>query len=628
MPVQEADGHTTTSAPSKASTIRRTSGTASRAYPVLKCSCPQHVCSSGKSTSWPSRSSSATVALPVAGKSVSLKHAMNSATRIVSSLYPFRRYARAATGYGFPRYGSQATEGEGMYEQVFDPVSSSLGLSAIFAALPLITLFVMLGGFRITAWISGLVSLAVAIVVAIAVWDVPVGQSLDMGAEGAAFGFFPILWIVINAVWIYNLTEKTGHFAVLRRSFAKISDDKRIQAVIIAFAFGALIEGLAGFGTPVAITTVMLMALGFSPIKSAALSLIGNTAPVAFGSIATPIVTLSAQTDIPIEDLGAMVGRQTPFLALIVPLVLVGAVDDAHKHEGDDQGEERRLAPDHGAEVFDRDVGLRREGHDRGGNRAERHGGGVADQRQRSRLDRREAQRHQHHRGDRDGGAEAGQALDQRTEGKRDDHGLDPLVVGDLRERAPQHREMPGLLGQVVDPDRVDHDPEDREEAEGSAFGAHVERLPDRHVPDRDRHDDRDRQGDQPGDPCGDAEAAQHHEQRDQRQRREDRGQSQRAAHRVLQRHALPGHREGHGRAAGTARPRGRLPGGADVLRAAALQHRVRARRRAAGAPDGRRLRRRRRRGVPVGLLHRHGARPLPGAGRAGGRRRARARGR
>ena len=172
-------------------------------------------------------------------------------------------------------------------------------------------------------------SLVVALVVSILVYDVPVGQSLDMGAEGAAFGFFPILWIVINAVWIYNLTEKTGHFAVLRRSFAKISDDKRIQAVIIAFAFGALIEGLAGFGTPVAITTVMLMALGFSPIKSAALSLIGNTAPVAFGSIATPIVTLSAQTDIPIEDLGAMVGRQTPFLALIVPLVLVGVVDGA-----------------------------------------------------------------------------------------------------------------------------------------------------------------------------------------------------------------------------------------------------------------------------------------------------------
>ena len=167
----------------------------------------------------------------------------------------------------------------------------------------------------------------VSLVVAIAVYDVPVGQSLNMGLEGAAFGLFPIMWIVINAVWIYNMTESTGHFAVLRRSFATISDDKRIQAIIIAFSFGALIEGLAGFGTPVAITSVMLLALGFQPLKAVALSLIGNTAPVAFGSIATPIVTLSAQTEIPVEDLGAMVGLQTPFLALIVPLILVGVVD-------------------------------------------------------------------------------------------------------------------------------------------------------------------------------------------------------------------------------------------------------------------------------------------------------------
>ena len=216
-----------------------------------------------------------------------------------------------------------------MYEQVFDPVSDSLGLSSIFAALPLITLFVLLGGFRITAWISGLISLGVALLVAILVYDVPVGQSLDMGLEGAAFGLFPIMWIVVNAVWIYNMTVKTGHFAVLRRSFARISDDQRIQSVIIAFSFGALIEGLAGFGTPVAITTVMLLAIGFSPLKAAALSLIGNTAPVAFGSIATPIVTLAAQTELPFEDLGAMVGRQTPFLALIVPLILVGVVDGA-----------------------------------------------------------------------------------------------------------------------------------------------------------------------------------------------------------------------------------------------------------------------------------------------------------
>ena len=214
-----------------------------------------------------------------------------------------------------------------MYEQVFDPVSDSLGLSSIFAAMPLIALFVLLGGFRVTAWISGLVALAVAFLVSILVYDVPVGQSLDMGLEGAAFGLFPIMWIVVNAVWIYNMTVRTGHFAVLRRSFATISDDQRIQAVIIAFCFGALIEGLAGFGTPVAITSVMLLAVGFSPLKAAALSLIGNTAPVAFGSIATPIVTLAAQTELPLEDLGAMVGRQTPFLALIVPLILVGVVD-------------------------------------------------------------------------------------------------------------------------------------------------------------------------------------------------------------------------------------------------------------------------------------------------------------
>ncbi len=216
-----------------------------------------------------------------------------------------------------------------MYEQVFDPVSNSLGLSSIFAALPLITLFVLLGGFRVTAWIAGLIALAVALLVSILVYDVPVGQSLDMGLEGAAFGLFPIMWIVVNAIWIYNMTEETGHFAVLRRSFATISDDQRIQAVIIAFCFGALIEGLAGFGAPVAITAVMLIAVGFSPLTAAALALIGNTAPVAFGSIATPIVTLAAQTELPLEDLGAMVGRQTPFLALIVPLILVGVVDGA-----------------------------------------------------------------------------------------------------------------------------------------------------------------------------------------------------------------------------------------------------------------------------------------------------------
>ena len=135
------------------------------------------------------------------------------------------------------------------------------------------------------------------------------------------------MWIVWNAIWIYNMTVDTGHFAVLRRSFATISDDQRIQAVIIAFCFGALLEALAGFGTPVAITAVMLIAVGFKPMKAAAVALVANTAPVAFGAIAIPIVTLAGLTEIPKEDLGAMVGRQTPLLALFVPLILVGMVD-------------------------------------------------------------------------------------------------------------------------------------------------------------------------------------------------------------------------------------------------------------------------------------------------------------
>src|ERR687893_610321 len=123
------------------------------------------------------------------------------------------------------------------------------------------------------------------------------------------------------------MTVETGHFAVLRRSFATISDDQRVQAVIIAFCFGALLEALAGFGTPVAITAVMLIAVGFKPMKAAAVALVANTAPVAFGAIAIPIITLAGLTELPKDDLGAMVGRQTPFLALIVPLILVGMVD-------------------------------------------------------------------------------------------------------------------------------------------------------------------------------------------------------------------------------------------------------------------------------------------------------------
>jgi lactate permease len=214
-----------------------------------------------------------------------------------------------------------------MYTQVLDPVGDSLFLSALFAALPLIALFILLGGLKWKAQWAALASLAIALIVAIVVYSMPAGQALDAAVLGACFGLFPIMFIVWNAIWIYNMTEETGHFAVLRRSFATISDDQRIQAVIIAFSFGALIEALAGFGAPVAITAAMLMALGFQPIKAAAVALVANTAPVAFGAIATPIITLSEVTTLPKDDLGAMVGRQTPFLALIVPLILIAMVD-------------------------------------------------------------------------------------------------------------------------------------------------------------------------------------------------------------------------------------------------------------------------------------------------------------
>ena len=214
-----------------------------------------------------------------------------------------------------------------MYTQVFDPVGDSLSLSSIFAALPLLILFVLIGVVRMAAQWAALIGLSVALLVAIVIYDMPLGQSLDSGLEGAAFGLFPIMWIVVNAIWIYTMTVESGHFNVLRRSFTSISNDQRIQAVIIAFCFGALIEALAGFGTPVAISAVMLLALGLAPIKAASVALVANTAPVAFGAIAIPIITLAGVTELPKDDLGAMVGRQTPLLALIVPLILIGMVD-------------------------------------------------------------------------------------------------------------------------------------------------------------------------------------------------------------------------------------------------------------------------------------------------------------
>jgi lactate permease len=214
-----------------------------------------------------------------------------------------------------------------MYRQILDPVAHSLAWSSLAAALPLAALFLMLGVLRLRAWMASLLSLGVAIAVAVAVYKMPIGQAALAGSEGAVFGFFPILWIVINAIWVYQMTVQTGHFDVLRRSFATVSDDHRIQAIIIAFAFGALLEALAGFGTPVAVTSVMLLALGFKPLKAAVLSLVANTAPVAFGAMATPIITLAKVSGLSTDTLGAMVGRQTPIMAVFVPLALVAIAD-------------------------------------------------------------------------------------------------------------------------------------------------------------------------------------------------------------------------------------------------------------------------------------------------------------
>ncbi|MEV4053729.1 L-lactate permease [Amycolatopsis sp. NPDC049688] len=213
-----------------------------------------------------------------------------------------------------------------MFVQDLTPLGS-LGLSALVAVLPLATVLVLLGAVRMRAHQAALIGLLVALVVGVAAYGMPVVQAVSGALEGAAFGLWPIMWIVVNALWIYRLTVRTGHFDVLRRSFGRISDDPRIQALIIAFCFGALMEALAGFGAPVAISAVMLVAVGFHPVKAAVVALVANTAPVAFGAMGTPVVTLAQVTGLPLQEVSSIVGRQTPLLALVVPLLLVIIVD-------------------------------------------------------------------------------------------------------------------------------------------------------------------------------------------------------------------------------------------------------------------------------------------------------------
>ncbi|MDT0193839.1 L-lactate permease [Arthrobacter sp. AB6] len=214
-----------------------------------------------------------------------------------------------------------------MFQQILDPIAGSLLISALCAALPLILLFVLLGVFKVKAPIAALASLALSLVLAVIGWRMPAGQALAATAAGMFYGLFPILWILVNALWIYRLTLATPWFEVLGRTIRSISNDLRILSILIAFCFGALLESLAGFGAPVAISAAMLMAAGMKPLKSAVVSLLANTAPVAFGAMAAPIIALNGVTGLPLHDLSSMAGRQTPFIALIVPLLLVFIVD-------------------------------------------------------------------------------------------------------------------------------------------------------------------------------------------------------------------------------------------------------------------------------------------------------------
>jgi lactate permease len=211
-----------------------------------------------------------------------------------------------------------------IWQQRYEPLGS-IAPSALVAALPVITLLALLGFLHVRAHLAALAGLTVAALVALVVYHMPAQLLLGSALYGAAFGLFPIGWIVLNAIFIYNLSVETGGFAVLQTQVGGVSTDRRIQALLIAFSFGAFIEGFAGFGAPVAITGALMIGLGFRPLEAAKLALIGNTAPVAFGSVGIPILTLAKVTGLDLHALSAMVGRQLPFFSLIVPFWLVAA---------------------------------------------------------------------------------------------------------------------------------------------------------------------------------------------------------------------------------------------------------------------------------------------------------------
>jgi len=209
-----------------------------------------------------------------------------------------------------------------MWQQNYIPLGN-LSLSAFVAALPIFTLLYLLGIKRKPSWVAALAGLAATILVAVFLYRMPLGNVIAATTYGMAFGLFPIGWIVIWALFLYRLTVDTGKFELIKHSIGSLTSDRRLQALLIGFAFGAFIEGAAGFGTPVAVASAMLAGLGFSPFYAAGICLLANTAPVAFGSIAIPVVTLAGITGLPLDRLSAAVGRICAPLSLIVPSYLV-----------------------------------------------------------------------------------------------------------------------------------------------------------------------------------------------------------------------------------------------------------------------------------------------------------------
>lgn len=206
--------------------------------------------------------------------------------------------------------------------QVYDPLNSPL-FSTLVAALPIVVLLGLLGWGHVSAHVAAAAGLGTAIVAAIFVFHMPTATALAAAADGAAYGLFPIGWIVVMAIFLYSLTVETGQFEVVKRSVAVLSPDRRIQALLIAFSFGAFVEGAAGFGTPVAISSALLIGAGFRPLQAAGMALIANTAPVAFGALGTPIKVLADTSGLDEMLLSQMAGRQLPFFSLIVPAWMV-----------------------------------------------------------------------------------------------------------------------------------------------------------------------------------------------------------------------------------------------------------------------------------------------------------------